>query len=381
MGVFTYELVTVTDAQNCTLTPPSAQTATVTVANNLTATISGSTTACQNETQPKITFTAVNGIAPFTFTYKINGGGDLQVSSTGVNTTATVDVPTSSTGTFVYTLTNVSGSGGASSAVSGQTATVTVNAKPTIALTGAEYQCNYAVDPQTYTVFFTATPGAVITTDKGTVNGNTVVDIPSKQTAIIVATLNGCSDTLTAYKDCSLPVTLIDFSGAKVENTIALKWNTAEETNSDHFDVQRSADGKNWATIGTQKSQGESYAVVHYGFVDKKPALGDNFYRLKMVDVDKTFAYSKIIKVGYDVQALNSEFYPNPVSDILNLRSTDWNQVKSVEMHSLTGLSVYKSGKSVSKTIDVKNLPVGMYILTITHKNGEVINRKVLINR
>lgn len=381
VGVFTYELVTVTDAQNCTLTPPSAQTATVTVANNLTATISGSTTACENETQPKITFTAVNGIAPFTFTYKINGGGDLQVSTTGVNTTATVDVPTSSTGTFVYTLTNVSGSGGASSTVSGQTATVNVNAKPTIALTGAEYQCNYLVDPQTYTVFFTATPGAVITTDKGTVNGNTVVDIPSKQTAIIVATLNGCSDTLTAYKDCSLPVTLIDFSGAKVENTIALKWNTAEETNSDHFDVQRSADGKNWATIGTQKSQGESYAVVHYTFVDKKPASGDNFYRLKMVDIDKTFAYSKIIKVGYDVQALNSEFYPNPVSDILNLKSTDWNQVKSVEMHSLTGLSVYKSGKSVSKTIDVKSLPVGMYILTITHKNGEVINRKVLINR
>lgn len=381
VGVFTYELVTVTDAQNCTLTPPSAQTATVTVSNNLTATISGSTTACQNETAPKITFTAVNGIAPFTFTYKINGGGDLQVSTTGVNTTATVDVPTGSTGTFVYTLTNVAGAGGATTPISGQTATVNVNEKPTIALTGAEYQCQFAANPQTYTVFFTATPGAVITTDKGTVSGNTVINVPSKETATIVATLNGCSDTLSAYKDCSLPVTLIDFSGARVENTIALKWNTAEETHSDRFDVQRSADGKDWTTIGSQKSQGESYSVVNYTFVDKKPASGNNFYRLKMIDTDKTFAYSKIIKIGYDVPALNSEFYPNPVSDILNLKSTDWNQVKAVEMHSLTGLSVYKSGKTVSKTIDVKSLPVGMYILTITHKNGEIINRKVLINR
>ena len=381
VGVFTYELVTVTDAQNCTLTPPSAQTATVTVSNNLSATISGSTTACQNETAPKITFTAVNGIAPFTFTYKINGGGDLTVSTTGVNTTATVDVPTNTTGSFVYTLTNVAGAGGATTPISGQTATVNVNAKPTIALTGAEYECQFAASPQTYTVFFTATPGAVITTDKGTVSGNTVINVPSKETATIVATLNGCSDTLSAYKDCSLPVTLIDFSGAKVENTIALRWNTAEETHSDRFDVQRSADGKNWATIGTQKSQGESYSVVNYTFVDKKPASGDNFYRLKMIDTDKTFAYSKIIKVGYDVPALNSESYPNPVSDVLNLRSTDWSQVKAVEMHSLTGLSVYKSGKNVSKTIDVKSLPVGMYILTITHKNGEIINRKVLINR
>ncbi|PSL23134.1 Ig-like domain-containing protein [Dyadobacter jiangsuensis] len=381
VGTFTYELVTVTDAQNCTLTPPSAQTATVTVSNNLTATISGSTTACQNEVSSKITFTAVNGIAPFTFTYKINGGGDLTVSTTGVNTTATVDVPTSSTGSFVYSLTNVAGAGGATTPISGQTATVNVNAKPTIALSGAEYQCQFAATPQTYTVFFTATAGAVITTDKGTVSGNTVINVPSKETATIVATLNGCSDTLTAYKDCSLPVTLIDFSGAKVENTIALRWNTAEETHSDRFDIQRSADGKNWATIGTQKSQGESYSAVNYTFVDKKPASGDNFYRLKMIDTDKTFAYSKIIKVGYDLPALNSESYPNPVSDVLNLRSTDWSQVKAVEMHSLTGLLVYKSGKTVSKTIDVKSLPVGMYILTITHKNGEVVNRKVLINR
>ncbi|SDF51350.1 Por secretion system C-terminal sorting domain-containing protein [Dyadobacter soli] len=381
VGVFTYELVNVSDALSCSLTPPSAQTATITVANNLTATISGSTTACQNETQPVITFTAVNGIAPFTFTYKINGGADQQVTTTGANTSATVNVPTSTTGSFIYSLTNVAGAGGATTPIAGQTATVNVNEKPTIALTGAEYECQYAANPQTYTVFFTATAGAVITTDKGTVSGNTVIDIPSKETAIIVATLNGCTDTLTAYKDCAMPVTLIDFSGAKVENTIALKWNTAEETNSDHFDVQRSADGRNWATIAVQKSQGESYQVVNYGYVDKKPGAGVNYYRLKMVDTDKTFAYSKIIKVDFDNPALLSEFYPNPVSDVLNLKSSDWNQVKSVEIHSLTGLSVYKSGKAASKTIDVKNLPVGMYILTITHKNGEVINRKVLINR
>jgi hypothetical protein len=381
VGVFTYELVTVTDALNCTFTPSPAQTAVVTVSNNLTATISGSTSACQNETQPVITFTAVNGIAPFTFTYKLNGGSDQQITTTGANTTATLNVPTTATGTFVYSLTNVAGAGGATTPIAGQTATVNVNAKPTIALTGAEYLCNYAVTPQTYTVFFTATTGAVITTDKGTVNGNTVTGIPSKETALIVATVGSCSDTLTAFKDCSLPVTLIDFSGAKVENTIALKWNTAEETNSDHFEIQRSGDGKKWETIGTQKSQTESYIVVNYSFTDKKPANGDNYYRLKMIDLDKTFAYSKIIKVGFGDLILQSEFYPNPVSDVLNLKSTDWSQVKSVEMHNMTGTTVYKSGKVASKTIDVKNMPVGMYILTITHKNGEVINRKVLINR
>lgn len=379
IGPFTYELVSVTDAQSCLRTPPSAQTATITVANNLTATISGTADVCQNDTQPVITFTAVNGIAPFTFTYKINGGTDQQVTTTGANTTATVNAPTSVLGTFAYALTNVSGAGGASTVIAGQTATIDVNEVPTIALSGAEYSCT--PDLNTYTVFFTATAGSVITTDKGTVNGNTVTGIPTNETAIITATLGTCKATLTAFKNCAMPVTLVDFSGARVENTVSLKWKTSEETNSDRFEIQRSTDGKKWETIGTQKSQTESYVLVSYSFADKKPMDGDNFYRLKMVDLDKTFAYSKVINVRFSDIALRSEFYPNPVSEVLNLKSTDWNQVKSVELHSMTGLSVYRSGKNVSKSIDVKNLPVGMYILTITHKNGEVTNRKVLINR
>ncbi|KAA0993355.1 Ig-like domain-containing protein [Dyadobacter aurulentus] len=379
IGVFTYELVSVTDARSCSLTPPSAQTATVTVASDLTATISGTANACEDATEPVITFTAVNGIAPFTFTYKINGGGDLTVSTTGVNTTATVNAPTSATGTFIYSLTNVSGAGGATTPVAGQTATITINEVPTIALTGDEYAC--ASDRNTYTVFFTASPGAVVTSDKGVVSGNTVTGIPSKETATLTATLGTCSSDLPVFKDCSLPVTLIDFKGSNVENTAVLKWSTAEETKSDRFDIQRSTDGKNWQTVGTEKSHGESYSMISYSFVDKKPVGGDNFYRLKMVDLDKTFAYSKVINVRFANEVLKSEFYPNPVSDVLTLSSTSWNQVQSVEIHNMNGTSVYRSGKTVSKTVSVKDLPVGIYILTITHSNGEIVNRKVLINR
>lgn len=379
VGAFTYELVSVTDAQSCTLTPPSAQTATVTVSNNLTATISGTASVCRNGTQPVITFTAVNGVAPFTFTYKTNGGTDQTVSTTGVNTSVTVNAPTTAVGTFTYSLTNVSGAGGATTPIAGQTAVITVNEIPTITLTGDEYLCTN--DLNTYTVFFTASPGAVVTSDKGTVNGNTVTGIPSNETAILTATLNGCSTPLSVFKNCALPVTLIDFDGSKVENTAVLKWRTAEETNSDRFDIERSADGKNWQTVGTAKSHGESFVVLSYEFVDKKPAAGDNFYRLKMIDLDKTFAYSRVVNVRFANDALKSEFHPNPVSDVLYLTSSDWNKVKSVEIHNMIGTSVYRSGKSVSKTIPVKDLPVGMYVLTITHSNGEIVTRKVLINR
>ncbi|MCF2488577.1 Ig-like domain-containing protein [Dyadobacter sp. CY347] len=378
VGVFNYELVSVTDALSCSLTPSSAQTAVVTVANDLTATISGTESVCQNATQPVITFTAVNGIAPFTFTYNIDGGTDQTVSTTGTSTTATVNAPTSATGTFVYNLTNVSGAGDATTPVAAQTVTITVNAAPTIALTGEQYECT--VDLNSYTVFFTASDGAVITSDKGVVSGNTVTGIPTNETAILTATLGTCSTTLSVSKDCSLPVTLIDFNGSNVENTAVLTWRTAEETNSERFDIQRSTDGKDWRTVGTEKSHGESYVVKSYSFVDKTPGVGDNFYRLKMIDLDKTFAYSRVIQVRLANHVLNSEFYPNPVSDVLTLSSTNWNEVKSVEIHNMIGNSVYRSGEKVSKTISVKEFPVGMYILTITHSNGDTVSRKVLIS-
>jgi uncharacterized repeat protein (TIGR01451 family) len=380
-GVFTYELVSVSDAQSCFLAKSIAQRdrAVITVVNDLTATISGTANICKGDSEPVITFKAVNGIGPFTFTYSISGGANQTVSTTGSNTTVTVSVPTTSTGTYSYNLINVSGAGGTTTPVSGQTAAVSINETPAIALTGEQYQCMSGQN--TYTVFFTASPGAVITSDKGVVNGNTVTGIPSNQTAIITATLGTCSTPLSVFKSCALPVTLISFEGTIVENNAVLKWKTTQETNSELFEIQRSKEGKNWQTAGTEKSHGESSIMKSYSFVDKNLIAGDNYYRLKMIDRDQTFAYSQMIKVHFTDVVLKSEFHPNPVSDVLYLTSTDWSQVKSAEIHNLTGTLVYRSGKTVSKTISVQDLPVGMYILTIIHSTGQIINQKVLINR
>jgi gliding motility-associated-like protein len=70
------------------------------------ATISGGTTVCQNASSPQITFTGSGGTAPYTFTYKINNGPDLTVTTTSANT-VTVSVPTGTAGTFTYSLVSV----------------------------------------------------------------------------------------------------------------------------------------------------------------------------------------------------------------------------------------------------------------------------------
>jgi hypothetical protein len=132
-GPFTYNLVSVKDANGCDQTQTGS--AVITVNPLPTATIGGTIAVCKNATSPNVTFTGAAGTAPYTFTYKINGGLDLTVTTTSGNT-VTVAVPTGTTGTFTYTLVSVQD---ASSTTCSQTQTgsavITVNALPTFGFT------------------------------------------------------------------------------------------------------------------------------------------------------------------------------------------------------------------------------------------------------
>jgi len=92
------------------------------------ATISGTTAVCQNATSPIITFTGANGTAPYTFTYNINGGSNLTVTTTTGNS-VTVAAPTNADGTFTYSLVSVQDAYTTVSQTG--TAVVTVNPLPT----------------------------------------------------------------------------------------------------------------------------------------------------------------------------------------------------------------------------------------------------------
>ncbi|MFV5697441.1 PKD domain-containing protein [Flavobacterium sp. ZT3R17] len=106
--------------------------------NNLvlpTATITtNATSVCTNGTQPVITFTGSGGVAPYTFTYKINGGPDI-ITSQSTGDILTLNVPTSTTGNFVYTLVSVKDSTNATQMQSA-TVTETVNPQPDATLNG-----------------------------------------------------------------------------------------------------------------------------------------------------------------------------------------------------------------------------------------------------
>jgi hypothetical protein len=176
-----------------------------------------------------------------------------------------------------------------------------------------------------------------------------------------------------------LPVTLISFEVKTAEKAANLYWVTSTETNSDRFEVQRRMKSTDWETIGNVDAKGESAVKQTYDFTDKEPKAGENLYRLKMIDRDGTFAYSRISSATFEQgQGLETYIYPNPVSDQLYLKTADWSLVRTVSIFDTAGKTVYSSGEKPSEVVDVKNLQPGMYLVRVTQKDGATTVHKVI---
>jgi hypothetical protein len=143
--------------------------------------------------------------------------------------------------------------------------------------------------------------------------------------------------------------------------------------------VQRSANAKSWQDLGSVSAQGESGTLAKYIFSDKAPLEGTNLYRLKMVDKDETFAYSRIRELSYAGGAQET-VYPNPVSGTLFIRETAAGTLKEAAIFNLKGQQVYQSNVLGSQQIDVQPMTPGMYIVKTKHANGAVYNHKVVIS-
>lgn len=175
-----------------------------------------------------------------------------------------------------------------------------------------------------------------------------------------------------------LPVKLISFNGKKEGTTSILTWETTEETNSDYFEVQHSINGKKWHAIGTVAATGESSVLKGYRFSHASPVEGENLYRLRMVDRDGTFAYSVIRSLAFD-DAVSLEPYPNPVSEKLFFKN--YTQLKQVVLYNSSGRQVLAQKQLSGDGIDVRGLQPGLYVVSLTLRDGTVKTCKLGITK
>ncbi|SDG29102.1 Por secretion system C-terminal sorting domain-containing protein [Dyadobacter soli] len=182
--------------------------------------------------------------------------------------------------------------------------------------------------------------------------------------------------SLTAAQDNALPVTLIGFEVKKVENMALLSWQTSGEQNSDYFEVQQSPNLKQWAALGKVSAAGESAERRDYSFRDPIRRSGMQYYRLKMVDSDGTYAYSMIRNIEMETGGTISAF-PNPVVDKLVIGSQE--ALTSVKVTSLSGQVMLEVSKpQPGREFSMKQYPAGTYLVQVQTAAGKTQAIKIV---
>ncbi len=177
-----------------------------------------------------------------------------------------------------------------------------------------------------------------------------------------------------------LPVTLISFRGEQSDNINKLIWSTATETNNKGFELERSADGRNFSSVtfvATKAENGNSTSTVNYSYNDARPNAGDNYYRLKQIDRDGKFSYSNVVLLSRKVTDITlSSVYPNPTERELNLVITSPRSEKvMIIVADLTGKIVMQRSTQLmignnQETLNVQQLSSGTYIIKAVCANG-----------
>jgi hypothetical protein len=207
--------------------------------------------------------------------------------------------------------------------------------------------------------------------------------------------IHGCNNNITsvAIDDIcliepvagALPVVLSQLKGNYADGAAHLTWSTEQESNSNYFEVERSSDGVNFTNAGKLAASGNSSKTVQYKFDDVNAAAGNNYYRLKMVDVNGRMEWSNTVLVKVNIRGIFvTAVYPSPFTDIVNINIASENAgTATVNLRDITGRTIAMHNEQVAKgttrlsLTGLGKLANGMYIVTV-NCNGILYTEKLV---
>jgi hypothetical protein len=184
----------------------------------------------------------------------------------------------------------------------------------------------------------------------------------------------------------ALPLTLMNFNGAVRNEEADLTWRTSSEVNVKHFELERSPDGSRFDKVAIIKANNTSgqhdYRYADAGF--SKLMVAYVYYRLRMVDLDGSYKYSKVVRLAQPNLISTVKVYPNPVKDMLQI------QVQSVAAGDFTLRVVDAQGRLMlsrkygvttgpqTLTLPVQPLAKGWYVLVMVQADGTMREVKII---
>ena len=199
------------------------------------------------------------------------------------------------------------------------------------------------------------------------------IDIIPPIEVIVENNMTGCNSIAEIETACeSLPVTYSEELRAyRQHQEIELEFSVSQQINNSHFEIEHSINGQNFHPIGIIQGEINSNEEINYSFIHDLPKSGNNYYRVKQVDLDGKFSFGRISRVLFEV---NSPLiiYPNPAKDYIYSNCIEKNDII---IYSLHGEPLFQ-GHIDHDGVDITNLKNGVYFYSV-----EGIKEKLVIMR
>ncbi len=186
---------------------------------------------------------------------------------------------------------------------------------------------------------------------------------------------------------CSFPAGILPVTWKKLEatvqnnNQVVLNWEILTEYENKGFSIQHSINGKDWEDIAFVVAKNNYDAIDRYSYTDVNNLNGQQYYRIKQIDLDNKFSYSEVVSVNLknDNQAI--AIWPNPSTDQVHVASNTagTSVFARAQVFDLSGRMLMQVSMQANKNmINVAKLPTGTYLVKVFAENGASYTQKIV---
>jgi hypothetical protein len=186
--------------------------------------------------------------------------------------------------------------------------------------------------------------------------------------SVTVSFPDGCSisDAITVALSSTLPVTLVDFAAKANGCQTQVRWKVADAINFSHFEVERSSDGLNFTPVADLPYSGNT----DYSYTDMAPENGTNYYRLRLVDIDAHYTYSKTVAANTSCNMNLVKVYPTFTTGKVQVVLPQGYESAKIYLVNAAGqriIPLLLSSTGTVRSVSLEGLPAATYVLQVVN--------------
>jgi hypothetical protein len=192
--------------------------------------------------------------------------------------------------------------------------------------------------------------------------------------AIMISAFSSVSAQVSASATVT-PTLMMGFTGKILNNTAQLNWTMESQTNCKWFVIERSGDNGGFDSVSVVIGLNNGNTNEYY-FFDPNMVEGNNYYRLREVDMDGVIRYSKVLTLNNVGASAKMAIYPNPAIATLSFSvNSPAAQQVIVQVYNLSGVMLLTTQQMLNagnnqQTVAINGLKSGNYILKVSSRTG-----------